>query len=168
MTYGEHEVWTRPFWHASALPYRTSPHSGSAWFSQSAIDCVPRPHIHGHAASVQVRVNLWDLAGPEDYREVRNEFYQDAQVGTWAGSGQATNKETGAGATAHKRHPWPLLPVRAEANTCLAHTSGILTTRARPAKRYCPAGPAAGAARLLMPPHKGSSGCCIAGCPASV
>lgn len=27
----------------------------------------------------QVRTNLWDLAGSEDYLEVRNEFYKDAQ-----------------------------------------------------------------------------------------
>eukprot|EP00798_Chlamydomonas_sp_ICE-L_P029061 gene29061-32266_t len=27
----------------------------------------------------EVRVNLWDLAGSEDYVEVRNEFYKDAQ-----------------------------------------------------------------------------------------
>ncbi len=28
---------------------------------------------------MQVRVNLWDLAGPDEYYEVRNEFYKDAQ-----------------------------------------------------------------------------------------
>lgn len=28
----------------------------------------------------QVRVNLWDLAGPTDYLEVRNEFYKDSQA----------------------------------------------------------------------------------------
>jgi DnaJ family protein C protein 27 len=27
----------------------------------------------------QLRVNLWDLAGGEDYVEVRNEFYKEAQ-----------------------------------------------------------------------------------------
>lgn len=26
-----------------------------------------------------MRVNLWDLAGPTEYIEVRNEFYKDAQ-----------------------------------------------------------------------------------------
>ncbi|KIY96103.1 putative DnaJ subfamily C member 27-B [Monoraphidium neglectum] len=26
-----------------------------------------------------VRVNLWDMAGPDDYLEVRNEFYRDTQ-----------------------------------------------------------------------------------------
>ena len=26
-----------------------------------------------------MRVNLWDLAGPDDYVEVRNEFYKDSQ-----------------------------------------------------------------------------------------
>lgn len=29
---------------------------------------------------VQVRVNLWDLAGPPEYLEVRNEFYKDSQA----------------------------------------------------------------------------------------
>lgn len=28
---------------------------------------------------VQVRVNLWDLAGSDEYIEVRNEFYKEAQ-----------------------------------------------------------------------------------------
>ena len=28
---------------------------------------------------VQLRVNLWDLAGGDDYVEVRNEFYKEAQ-----------------------------------------------------------------------------------------
>lgn len=31
--------------------------------------------------SVQVRVNLWDLAGGNEYLEVRNECYRDAQGG---------------------------------------------------------------------------------------
>mmetsp|Transcript_3467 Transcript_3467/g.5923 ORF Transcript_3467/g.5923 Transcript_3467/m.5923 type:complete len:249 (+) Transcript_3467:256-1002(+) len=30
-------------------------------------------------AGIHVRVNLWDLAGGEEYFEVRNEFYKDAQ-----------------------------------------------------------------------------------------
>lgn len=29
---------------------------------------------------LQVRVNLWDLAGPSEYLEVRNEFYKDSQA----------------------------------------------------------------------------------------
>jgi hypothetical protein len=29
---------------------------------------------------LQVRVNLWDLAGSPDYLEVRNEFYKDSQA----------------------------------------------------------------------------------------
>jgi GTPase SAR1 family protein len=29
--------------------------------------------------SCKVRVNLWDLAGPPAYLEVRNEFYKDSQ-----------------------------------------------------------------------------------------
>jgi DnaJ family protein C protein 27 len=29
--------------------------------------------------SCDVRVNLWDLAGGEEYFEVRNEFYKEAQ-----------------------------------------------------------------------------------------
>jgi GTPase SAR1 family protein len=29
---------------------------------------------------LQVRVNLWDLAGSPDYVEVRNEFYKDSQA----------------------------------------------------------------------------------------
>lgn len=29
----------------------------------------------------EVRVNIWDLAGPREYVEVRNEFYKDAQGG---------------------------------------------------------------------------------------
>lgn len=29
---------------------------------------------------LQIRVNLWDLAGSPDYLEVRNEFYKDSQA----------------------------------------------------------------------------------------
>lgn len=29
---------------------------------------------------LQVRVNLWDLAGSPDYLDVRNEFYKDSQA----------------------------------------------------------------------------------------
>eukprot|EP00882_Tetradesmus_deserticola_P023489 GHRQ01025558.1.p1 GENE.GHRQ01025558.1~~GHRQ01025558.1.p1 ORF type:complete len:248 (+),score=55.45 GHRQ01025558.1:731-1474(+) len=32
-----------------------------------------------HFAEHEVRVNLWDLAGPATYLEVRNEFYKDTQ-----------------------------------------------------------------------------------------
>ena len=32
------------------------------------------------AVASQVRVNLWDLAGPLEYLEVRNEFYKDTQA----------------------------------------------------------------------------------------
>ncbi|GFH14472.1 uncharacterized protein HaLaN_10533, partial [Haematococcus lacustris] len=31
------------------------------------------------SACMQLRVNFWDLAGPAEYCEVRNEFYKDAQ-----------------------------------------------------------------------------------------
>jgi len=29
--------------------------------------------------SMEVRINMWDFAGGEEYREVRNEFYKDTQ-----------------------------------------------------------------------------------------
>lgn len=29
---------------------------------------------------LQIRVNLWDLAGSPDYLDVRNEFYKDSQA----------------------------------------------------------------------------------------
>jgi GTPase SAR1 family protein len=32
-----------------------------------------------HYLSCKVRVNLWDLAGPPAYLEVRNEFYKETQ-----------------------------------------------------------------------------------------
>jgi len=32
-----------------------------------------------HLGTSDVRVNLWDLAGGDEYFEVRNEFYKDAQ-----------------------------------------------------------------------------------------
>jgi GTPase SAR1 family protein len=44
-------------------------------------DFTARPQQTRVLTSVlQVRVNLWDLAGSPDYVEVRNEFYKDSQA----------------------------------------------------------------------------------------
>ena len=39
-----------------------------------------------------VRVNFWDMAGGEEYYEIRNEFYRDAQV---CGRGREKGREKG-------------------------------------------------------------------------
>jgi DnaJ homolog subfamily C member 27 len=44
-----------------------------------AFKCACKNLGNKYGGSEQVRVNLWDLAGPTDYIEVRNEFYKDAQ-----------------------------------------------------------------------------------------
>eukprot|EP00877_Chromochloris_zofingiensis_P006722 jgi/Chrzof1/2302/Cz11g10080.t1 len=45
----------------------------------AAVWCGTPFHIVCNLLHLQVRVNLWDLAGPTEYIEVRNEFYKDAQ-----------------------------------------------------------------------------------------
>lgn len=57
-------------------------------FSHVGIVTAPVATLPSCAAGLQVRVNLWDLAGSPDYLEVRNEFYKDAQVGTAAQNAQ--------------------------------------------------------------------------------